>query len=269
MPTPLSPPQAPPRLPPGFHAVVLGAAGTIGRACAHAFADAGATVSALDLSAAAIVETLPEGARSGGVHAVDVTDAAALAAVAASIAAAAPVDAVVHTVGTAILADVATMDLADYRRVMAVNLDSAVHAGQAFARPMLASGRPGAFVYLSSMAGLRGEAGGSAYCAAKAGLIGFVESFAAEVSGAGIRVNAVAPGNVDSPMLRAVAADLAVYTGATAEDVYAGMASAGASHRLVTPEEVAEACLWLASPASGAVTGTTLRLDAGALLFRP
>src|SRR5207244_3002112 len=81
----------------------------------------------------------------------------------------------------------------------------AFYAGQAFATRMLGADRPGSFVFLSSTAGKRGEAGASAYCASKFGLIGMMESFAAEVAAKGIRVNAICPGNVDSPMLRAIA----------------------------------------------------------------
>ena len=252
----------------GHKAVVVGAAGAIGSACARAFAEAGATVTAVDKDldgAAATAATLT------GDHAalaLDVCDPVAVTRIAEEISQARAYDSVVYAPGTVFTADVADIPWARYRALMSVNLDGAFHVAQGFVRPMLASQRPGSFVFLSSMAGLRGEAGASAYCASKFGLIGLVQSFAAEMTGREVRVNAVAPGNVDTPMLRQVARDIAANTGLSGDPdaTYASFAQVGAARRLVTPAEVAAACVWLAGPASAGVTGTTLRVDAGALV---
>ncbi len=252
----------------GHRAVVIGAAGAIGHACTRAFAEAGVTVTALDKdldSAAATAATL------SGDHAalaLDVCDPVAVAKVAEEVWRAGTYDSVVYAPGTVFTANVADIPWARYRALMSVNLDGAFHVAQGFVRPMLAAHRPGSFVFLSSMAGLRGEAGASAYCASKFGLIGLVQSFAAEMTGSGIRVNAVAPGNVDTPMLRQVAREVAASTGPSGDPdaTYASFARVGAARRLVTPAEVADACVWLAGPASAGVTGTTLRVDAGALV---
>lgn len=244
-------------------AVVVGGGGTIGAACAKALAQAGATIWSLDRSeeqAAHALAGLPGAHRS---RACDVTDAEAMAALAVEIG---DVDSLVYAAGLNADGVVVDIDWNVYRRVMAVNLDGAFHTAAAFAKPMIARGKGGAFVFLSSTAGLRGEAGASIYCATKFGLIGFTESFAAELSAHGIRANVVCPGNVDSPMLRDVAKNIAERVGADPVEVWESMARSGAATRLVDPKEVASLCLHLVSPASAAITGTTIRVDAGAML---
>lgn len=244
-------------------AVVVGGGGTIGAACVKALAHAGATVWSLDRSAEQAAHAI---AGLPGVHrnrACDVTDAHAMAALAAEIG---DVDSLVYAAGLNADGAVVDIDWSVYRRVMAVNLDGAFHTAAAFAKPMITRGKGGAFVFLSSTAGLRGEAGASIYCATKFGLIGFTESLAAELSAHGIRANVVCPGNVDSPMLREVAKNIAERVGADPAEVWESMARSGAATRLVNPKEVASLCLHLVSPASAAITGTTIRVDAGAML---
>lgn len=251
------------RLPAGHRAAVLGAGGAIGRACVRAFAAAGATVWAIDLDAERAASAVAD---LGGEHqhaVADVTDPQRLTDVAHRIGA---VDSVVYAAGIVYDAYLWETDWTAYRRVMAVNLDGACHTGAAFVRPMLAAGSAGAFVFIASMAGLRGEAGATAYCASKFGLIGMIESFAAEVAGRGVRVNAVCPGNVDSPMLRAVAADIARREGRDPEETLRGQAFVGAARRLVETSEVADICLYLCSPLASAITGTAVRVDCGALI---
>ena len=102
-------------------------------------------------------------------------------------------------------------------------------------------------------------------CASKFALIGLVQSFAAEVAAAGIRVNAVCPGNVDTPMLRRVADDIAANTHRDVETIWQDMKDVAAANRLVTPVEVAQSCLWLCSPLASGITGEAINVDAGAL----
>jgi NAD(P)-dependent dehydrogenase (short-subunit alcohol dehydrogenase family) len=244
-------------------AAVVGGGGTIGAACVKALAHAGATVWSLDRSeeqARHAIAGLPGSHHS---RACDVTDAQAMAALAAELG---DVDSLVYAAGLNADGAVVDIDWSVYRRVMAVNLDGAFHTAAAFAKPMIARGKSAAFVFLSSTAGLRGEAGAAIYCATKFGLIGFTESFAAELGAYGIRANVVCPGNVDSPMLREVARNIAGRTGADPAEVWESMARSGAATRLVDPKEVANLCLHLVSPASAAITGTTIRVDAGAML---
>ncbi len=250
-------------LPDGHITVVIGGGGAIGAACVRAFAEAGATVWSVDLHEQAAAGALTDLAGAHHAAACDVTDPASAEALAGVVGKA---DSVIYAAGLNADGNVVDIDWSAYRRVMAVNLDGAFHIGAAFARRMSTRGGGGAFVFLSSTAGLRGEAGASIYCASKFGLIGFVESMAAELASERIRVNAVCPGNVDSPMLRDVARRIAERTGADAEAIWLDMAHSGAALRLVTPAEVAALCLHLASPASTAITGTTVRVDAGAML---
>jgi NAD(P)-dependent dehydrogenase (short-subunit alcohol dehydrogenase family) len=250
-------------LPPGHRTAVLGAGGALGSACVRAFASAGASVTALDLraeAAEAAVQSLP------GRHehrTVDVTDPTALMAVARAVG---ELDSLVYAAGIVFDDEIVEMDWTQYRQLMAVNLDGAFYVAAAFGRPMIASKRQGAFVFISSTAGLRGEPSASAYCASKFGLIGMVESFAAELSRHGIRANAVCPGNVDSPLLRNVAAETARRQDRDWAEIFAEFAHAGSAQRLVQPDEVAQLCLFLASPAAAAITGAALRVDCGAMI---
>jgi len=232
-------------------AVIIGAGGGIGGACVAAFAGAGWAVLGADRAPGA------------GVSALDVTDADAVAAFAEG---AGGVDAVVYAAGVVDTMPIAETDFARWRRVMAVNLDGAAHVAAAFARSMIARGAGGAMVFLSSAAGLRGEANASAYCASKAGLRGLVEAAAAELVPHHIRVNALAPGNVDTPMLREVAAGIARATGRDVAAVWDDLARTGAARRIIGPDEVARVALSLCTPGFSAVTGATLPVDAGYLL---
>ncbi|MGR3376019.1 SDR family NAD(P)-dependent oxidoreductase [Salipiger abyssi] len=142
-----------------------------------------------------------------------------------------------------------------FRRVLDINLTGAFVMSQAAARRMQRDGRGGAIVNFSSIAGLAGLPLRNAYGAAKAGLIALTRNLACEWAGAGIRVNAVAPGYVDTPLVRDLAARGLFDLAAVKARCPMG--------RLITPEEIAEAVWFLASPAASAITGTTLAVDAG------
>jgi NAD(P)-dependent dehydrogenase (short-subunit alcohol dehydrogenase family) len=245
--------------------VILGAGGGIGRATAHAFANVGATVWAADVNTDAIKETVKQ--LEGNHHhtTVDVTDIKAVQQLSESIWQRQAIDSVIYAPGLVFTANIADLEFNDYKRLMSVNLDGAFYVAQTFVKKMLEQKRAGSFVFLSSMAGKRGEAGASAYCASKFGLIGMVQSFAAEVAAKNIRVNAVCPGNVNTPMLRKVAEDIATNTGRNSSEIWQEMANVAAAKRLVEPEEIAQTCLWLCSPVASAITGEAINVDAGAL----
>ncbi|WP_299790551.1 SDR family oxidoreductase [uncultured Marivita sp.] len=234
--------------------LIIGAAGGIGQACVGLMAGAGWHVIAADLTEA------PGGAES---HILDVTNPEACTALAERTG---PVDAVIYAAGIVATMPIARTDPAVWRRIMAVNLDGAAHVCAAFTGPMITEGKGGAIILISSAAGVRGEAMASAYSASKAGLIALVQSMAAELTPHQIRVNAVAPGNVDTPMLRAVARDIAKAGGDDEAEVWKSFAHTGAAQRLVQPGEVARVCMALCSPEFSAVTGTTIPVDAGYLL---
>ncbi|MEM6430151.1 MAG: SDR family oxidoreductase [Deinococcota bacterium] len=245
--------------------VVVGAGGGIGQAICKTFADANYSIYALDKNERAAAASVAD---LNGDHyhaALDVTELDDVQSVAGDIWQTQPVDAVIYTPGLVFTANVTDMPWQKYRNLMRVNLDGAFYVAQAFVQPMLAAQRPGRFVFLSSMAGKRGEAGASAYCASKFGIIGLTQSFAAEVATQGIRVNAICPGNVDTPMLRRVAKDIATNQSRAEADVWQDLADVAAAKRLVTPTEVASTCLWLCSPAASGITGEAINVDAGAL----
>lgn len=255
---------APPRPLAGSRAVVVGAAGAIGAAVVDDLATAGATVLAADLRGAGAVVA----GRDGGGHTaaeVDVTDLASVEALVARAFADGEVHAVVYAAGANTTGPITELDWADYDRVMDVNLRGAFHLAKAVSGPLAVQPTPASLVLLASTAGQRGEAGGSVYCASKFGLIGLMQSLAAELAPAGVRVNAVAPGNVDSPMLRELAARVAAREDRDATTVLDALADEAAQRRLVGVGEVAAACTWLVSPASSGVTGTTVNVDGGML----
>jgi len=247
----------------GHRSLVIGGGGAIGCACVHTLAMAGAMVYSVDRSKEAANRALTclDGEHQG--FGCDVTDPVQVEQLAQTLK---PVDSVIYAAGLNHDGEIITMDWSAYRQVMAVNLDGAFHVASSFTRSMIKAGKKGSFIFLSSTAGLRGEAGASLYCATKFGLIGLSESLAAELSTHSIRVNAVCPGNVDSPMLRDIAAKIAVRTGGRPNEVLENMAHGGAANRLVEAREVARLCLYLASPLSSAITGATIRIDAGGML---
>jgi NAD(P)-dependent dehydrogenase (short-subunit alcohol dehydrogenase family) len=248
------------------HAVVVGAGGAIGAAICAAYVEAGATVTAVDVDLGAAERTvagLP--GDSALALALDATDRAEVARAAAHVAAGGRLDSVVYAAGVAPTFDVLEFDWESYHHTLAVNLHGALHVAQAFGAAMVDAGRGGCFTLLSSPAGKRGEAGGAAYCASKFAIEGIVQCFAAEVGGLGIRVNAICPGDVDTPMLRGVAAAQAAREDSTPETVLASYARRSAVGRLVTPAEVAAVAVWLASPLAAGVTGESVNVDAGLL----
>jgi NAD(P)-dependent dehydrogenase (short-subunit alcohol dehydrogenase family) len=250
----------------GHHAAVVGAGGAIGRAICAAYVEANATVTAFDVDLAAAeraTATLPPG--SARALPLDVTNGDHVARAAADATAERNLDSVVYAAGVAPTFDVLDFDWDAYHHTLSVNLHGALRVAQAFGAAMLASGEGGSITFLSSTAGKRGEAGGAAYCASKFAIEGVVQCFAAEVGARGIRVNAICPGDVDTPMLRSVAAAQAAREGADPDAVLAGYAQRSAAGRLVTSEEVAAVAVWLASPLAAGVTGESVNVDAGLL----
>jgi NAD(P)-dependent dehydrogenase (short-subunit alcohol dehydrogenase family) len=231
--------------------VVIGASGTIGEACAQVIT--GSHVVALDLRSPQI-----EGVTCGT---IDVTDIAGVRATLRDIDQATPISGVIYAAGvntTGYLTDIAW---SDYDKVMAVNLQGAFHVGAVIEEFLREQPRPLGMVFLSSTAGLTGEAGGTVYCASKFGLLGFVQSFAAEIAPLGGRANSVCPGNVDSPMLTQLAAALADRHDTTQAAVLAELANGCAFGRLITPAEVAQTCAWLVSPQASGISGQTIVVD--------
>ncbi|GAA1575076.1 SDR family NAD(P)-dependent oxidoreductase [Leucobacter aridicollis] len=238
---------------PGRSTLVFGGTGSIGRAVCRALDATGYGVIIADLpDAIARQEDLPRNWRT---VACDVTDRASVEAALEKVCN--EVDAVVYASGVNYTGPVATTDWSAYERLQRVNLQGAFHVGAAAERILA----PGAYVFLSSVAGLSGEAGGSVYCSTKFGLIGFVESFAAEIAERGARANSVCPGNVDSPLLASLAADVAARERVSTEEILHRFAAESAFNRLITVDEVAAVVSFLISPQSSGVSGQAIIVD--------
>jgi NAD(P)-dependent dehydrogenase (short-subunit alcohol dehydrogenase family) len=245
----------------GATVLVIGAAGTIGAATCRVLAERGTTIWASDHRE----PRSAVGPLEGGPHhfaTVDVTDPKSVTDLVDEVwEAPSQLAGVVYAAGTNYTGYVATTSWPDYDRVMDVNLRGAFHVGQALAARLHAEPRPLSTVWLSSVAGLVGEAGGSVYVASKFGLLGFVQSLASEIARDGGRANAVCPGNVDSPMLVELAERVGAREGTPADSLLRDWARSNAFGRLIDPAEVARTCAWLVSEESSGISGQTIVVD--------
>jgi NAD(P)-dependent dehydrogenase (short-subunit alcohol dehydrogenase family) len=245
----------------GRVALVTGGASGIGRGIATALAEAGAEVAVVDLDAARAATVAAElrrfGGRSAGIGA-DVSDEAAVATAfrAAGEALGVPTI-VVANAGIYPTSPLAEMAVADWDRVMAVNLRGAFLCVRDGARAMRAAGRPGTIVTVSSIESMHPSfAGLGHYGASKGGLNMLTRSAALELAPDRITVNAVCPGGVETEGTAAAFGD----------GLKAQLEARIPLGRVATPAEIGGVVVFLASPAAGYVTGTTLVVDGGYLI---
>ncbi len=149
-----------------------------------------------------------------------------------------------------------------WREMLEVNLTGAYHCTRAAVPAMLAANW-GRIVNVSSTAGLRGYAYCTAYCAAKHGVIGLTRALALETAKTGITVNAVCPGYTDTGIVRDAVANISARTGRSAAEARESLVSFNPQQRLVTPEEVASAVLWLCLPGSESMNGQSIAIAGG------
>jgi len=236
----------------GKTAIVTAAAQGIGRAIAERFHAEGATVHACDISAEHL-RGLPQGVTT---HVLDCTDEAALNATFGHIG---TVDILVNAVGWVFHGTILDTPLDAWKRSFVINVDSAYFAIRAVLPGMLAAGH-GSIVNIASPASsVKGFPNRTAYGATKAAMIGLTKGIVADYVTQGIRCNAICPGTIDSEMVR---------TAARAEggDIEANLRRYGAFHpigRIGTPEDIAQAALFLASPRASFITGEHLNVDGG------
>lgn len=232
------------------HVVVSGAAGTLGRAICGEFERRGAMVTALDI----------EGVT--GEHRCDVTDEPSVARALEAASARSPVTDVVHAAGVLSIGPVVELGAAEIRRILDVNLLGAFLVAKQSAA-FLADG--GSITLISSQAGVRSGAYWSLYSASKAGVLRLVESLAVELGPRRIRVNAVCPGSVDTPMMRESITALSRWTGTSETSINENYRAGIPLGRLAQPAEIATVCLFLASEEASFVNGTAIEVDGGEL----
>ncbi len=242
----------------GRRAVVTGA-GDIGSVVAQRLHDHGASVQVWDASAAALSRI---GTDEIDVRQVDVTDRDAVEDAAGDAVATAPVNVLANTAAVARFGSVAELDPDDWQDTLDVNLTGVYSCCRAFIG-LMAARAGGSIVNISSIGGLRGEPDFASYCASKFGVIGLTQSLAREVGSFGIRVNAVCPGAVESQMNTETMARDARRYGMTLEDVEQRILARTALGRLVQPDDVADAVVFLASDLSSCITGESLAVTGG------
>ncbi|WP_326956421.1 SDR family NAD(P)-dependent oxidoreductase [Amycolatopsis sp. NBC_01286] len=229
----------------GRRAVVLGGGSGIGREAARALSAHGADVVVADRDIAAARET-----GVGEAYEIDLLKPGAVDRAASDLG---PLDVVVLTAATNVRKRLLDYTRDEFDRVLALNLGVTFEVVRAFGADMVARGR-GSIIGFSSIRGTTVEPGQGPYAATKAGLVQLFRTAAAEFGPAGVRVNAIAPGVVETPLTAQIKANPEWY------DAYARK---GALGRWARPDELAGAVVYLASDASTFVTGSVLAVDGG------
>jgi NAD(P)-dependent dehydrogenase (short-subunit alcohol dehydrogenase family) len=242
--------------------VVTGAASGIGRATAARLLDEGARVVGADIVPPPAVDGPVVGSERLRYARVDVTDEASVAdLVRVAVEFGGGIDGLVNAAGVAGGGPVHLLPLGEWQRVIAANLTgtflTAKHAiAQMLSQPAV-EGRRGSVVTLASIEGLEGTAGGSAYSASKGGVVLLTKNMAIDYAGRGIRVNAICPGFIVTPMTDGI------FGGPGMEDALAGIVAEHKLGRMGQPEEIAAAAAFLLSDDASFITGHALPVDGG------
>ncbi|WP_298886719.1 SDR family NAD(P)-dependent oxidoreductase [uncultured Serinicoccus sp.] len=232
----------------GRHAAVVGCGG-IGAEIVAGLAAQGARVSCLDRDRG-VAQAALERAPGGTAYPVDVLDTSALVSCAAQLG---DVDVLVLTAAMNVRKRLLDYTAEEFARVVDLNLRGTFDAVRAFAPGMVERGR-GSIVALTSIRAVTVEPGQGVYAATKAGVTQLVRTWAAELGPAGVRINAVAPGVVATPLTQQIRDD------ADWDRAYAEKSALG---RWARPEEMVGAVAWLASDAASFVTGSQVMVDGG------
>lgn len=242
-------------------ALVTGAGSGLGLATARAFAEAGASVALADwneqAARSAAGELTAQGHKAIAIRCDVSDDSQVEAMVAQTVAAFGRLDAAYNNAGVqGVLAETADSPRDDYDRVMAINLRG-VWSSMKFELQQMRKQGSGAIVNCSSLGGLVGGNQRGTYHAAKHGVIGFTKSAALEYATRGIRVNAVCPGMIQTPMFDKMIAE------GQGEELNAMLNSLVPMGRMGRPEEIANAVVWLCSSAASYITGQSISVDGG------
>jgi len=244
------------------HALVTGGGTGIGQAIAGSLAAAGLEVTICGRN----IEPLEKvAAGNPRIHAMtaDVTDEASVEALYESAQAArGNFDVVIANAGIALSAPVGKTSLDMWSQTLAVNLTGAFLSVRPAMDTMKTAGG-GRIVFIASIAGLKGAPYISAYAASKHGVIGLMRSMAAELAQTPITVNAVCPGYVETPMLERTVANIVGKTGRDEQAARDAIARVNPQGRIIEPQEVADAVMWLCSKGARSVTGQAIAITGG------
>lgn len=242
----------------GRTALVTGGGSGLGADLARSLAEAGATVWIAGRRKAPLEAMAAEHERIHAVEA-DVTDEASVKAMFDTVG---PCDIVIANAGASASVPFTRTDLDTWRQMIDVNLTGAFLTLREGAL-RLKGADWGRLIAVASTAGLKGYGYVSAYSAAKHGVIGMVKSAALEMARTGITVNALCPGFLDTEMTDRSTTNIAEKTGMTPEDARAQLEAMSPQRRLIRPEEVTAAALWLCGPGSEGMTGQAIAIAGG------
>ena len=248
----------------GKTALVTGGARGIGAAICRHYAQHGARVAIADLRAGQARETAASiGANTLAVP-LDVADPVAIAETIQSVEESlGGIDILVNGAAIFNMAPIAEIGFDDYRQQFDVNVGGTIFVTRAVVPGMRARGRGGAIINFASQAGRRGEPHLAIYCATKAAIISLTQSFALELAPDNIRVNAIAPGVVDTPMWDKVDGLFAKYEQRPPGEKKRLVGKAVPLGRMGQPDDIAEPCVFLACDQARYITAQTLNVDGG------
>jgi NAD(P)-dependent dehydrogenase (short-subunit alcohol dehydrogenase family) len=244
------------------HAFITGGGTGIGLATARLLAADGARLTLVGRNGARVQEAASEFEHAHGV-ACDVADEASVsAAFQAARDRYGAVDILINNAGITPSAPLHNTDLALWNEVLAINLTGAFLCSRAALADMYAS-KWGRIVNVASIAGLQGGMYISAYCASKHGMIGMTRALAKECAKRGITVNAICPGYVETDIVTRAAENIASKTKLNEEEARAMLYAGNPQGRLIQPEEVASAIMWLCSDGAAATNGAAIPMSGG------
>jgi 3-oxoacyl-[acyl-carrier protein] reductase len=241
-----------------LNVIITGATRGIGKGIAEVFAKNGANIAFTYSSSVDAANTLEKELQSLGIKAKGYQSNAADFSAAQDFAAEVlkefgSIDVLINNAGITKDNLLMRMSEEDFDKVIEINLKSVFNLTKAVIRPMMKQ-RKGSIINMSSVVGVKGNAGQANYAASKAGILGFTKSVALELGSRNVRCNAIAPGFIETEM-----------TGALPEETVQSWRDAIPLKRGGTPEDIANACVFLASDMSAYITGQTLNVDGGML----